>query len=55
MNIAFRTHDLGAKGIDGVISRAQQYKIDAFQLVVYKFMDEVKQLPGSLTGELPKA
>ena len=52
MNIAFRTHDLGAKGIDGVISRARQYKIDAFQLVVYKFMDEVKQLPGSLTGEI---
>lgn len=55
MKIAFRTHDLGAKGIDGVISRAQQYKIDAFQLVVYKFMDEVKQLPGSLTGEIAES
>ena len=52
MKIAFRTHDLGEKGIDGVICRTQQYGISAVQLVVYKFMDEVKQKPGSLTREM---
>ena len=52
MKIAFRTHDLGEKGIDGVIYRLQSYGIEAVQLVVYKFMDGVKQRPGSLTPEL---
>lgn len=52
MKIAFRTHDLGAKGLDGVLSRIKEYGIEAVQLVVYKFMDEVKQKPGSLTPEL---
>lgn len=52
MKIAFRTHDLGAKGIDGVIYRLQQCGADAVQLVVYKFMEGVRQQPGSLTPEL---
>ena len=51
MKIAFRTHDLGAKGIEGVISRVHAEGIDAVQLVVYKFMEGIKQLPGSLTRE----
>lgn len=52
MKIAFRTHDLGAKGLDGVISALKSHSISAVQLVVYKFMEGVKQLPGSLTPEL---
>lgn len=52
MKIAFRTHDLGAKGIDGVIYRLQSCGIEAVQLVVYKFMEGVKQLPGSLTPQM---
>lgn len=52
MKIAFRTHDLGAKGLEGVLARIEQCGIEAVQLVVYKFMEEVKQKPGSLTPEL---
>ena len=52
MKIAFRTHDLGAKGLQGVMERIEEYGIEAVQLVVYKFMDEVKQKPGSLTPQL---
>ena len=52
MKIAFRTHDLGAKGLEGVISALKSHSISAVQLVVYKFMEGVKQLPGSLTPEL---
>ncbi len=52
MKIAFRTHDLGVKGVDGVIYKLQQSKIEAVQLVVYKFVEGVKQLPGSLTPEM---
>lgn len=52
MKIAFRTHDLGVKGIDGVIYRLQSCGIEAVQLVVYKFMEDIKQLPGSLSPEM---
>lgn len=52
MKIAFRTHDLGVKGLDGAIAKIKDCGIDAVQLVAYKFLDEVKYVPGALTDEL---
>lgn len=52
MKIAFRTHDLGVKGLDGAIAKIKDCNIDAVQLVAYKFLEEVKYVPGALTDEL---
>ena len=51
MHIAFRTHDLGVKGLDAAIQKLHTSGIDAVQLVAYKFMDEIKYLPEQLNGE----
>jgi sugar phosphate isomerase/epimerase len=48
MKIAFRTHDLGAKGLDAAIEKLNSCGISAVQLVVYKFMDDIKYLPGEI-------
>ncbi|MDE7329944.1 MAG: sugar phosphate isomerase/epimerase [Clostridia bacterium] len=50
MQIAFRTHDLGVKGLENAIQKAQNCGISAVQLVAYKFMDEIKYAPGQLEG-----
>ena len=42
MKIAFRTHDLGVKGLENAVEKAQNCGISAVQLVAYKFMDEIK-------------
>ena len=59
MQVAFRTHDLGVKGLDAAIEKIKSCKIDAVQLVAYKFMDEVKYAPGQLnesnSAEIGKA
>ena len=51
MKIAFRTHDLGVKGLDAAIDKVKKCNIDAVQLVAYKFMDEIKYAPGQLNGQ----
>ncbi|MBD5584040.1 MAG: sugar phosphate isomerase/epimerase [Clostridia bacterium] len=51
MQIAFRTHDLGVKGLDNAIQKAEACGISAVQLVAYKFLDEIKYAPGALTEE----
>lgn len=51
MKIAFRTHDLGVKGLDAAIKKLNEIGIDTIQLVAYKFMDEVKYQPNALTVE----
>lgn len=51
MKIAFRTHDLGVKGLEPAIEKAQNCGIYAVQLVAYKFMDEIKYAPGALNEE----
>ena len=51
MQIAFRTHDLGVKGLENAIQKANNLGISAVQLVAYKFMDEIKYAPGALTEE----
>ena len=51
MQIAFRTHDLGVKGLAGAIQKANDCGISAVQLVAYKFIDEIKYAPGALTEE----
>ena len=51
MKIAFRTHDLGVKGLDAAIEKMKACGISAVQLVAYKFMDEIKYAPGGLTEE----
>lgn len=51
MQIAFRTHDLGVKGLDAAIEKMKNCGISAVQLVAYKFMDEIKYAPGGLTEE----
>lgn len=52
MQIAFRTHDLGVKGLQNAIQKSKDCNISAVQLVVYKFMDEVKYAPGQLSEEV---
>ena len=51
MKIAFRTHDLGVKGLAPAIEKCNECGISAVQLVAYKFMDELKYRPGQLTEE----
>lgn len=51
MQIAFRTHDLGVKGLDAAIRKCHRCGISAVQLVAYKFLDEIKYLPGQLNAE----
>lgn len=48
MKIAFRTHDLGVKGLDNAIEKARACGISAVQLVAYKFMDEIKYAQNAL-------
>lgn len=48
MQIAFRTHDLGVKGLENAIDKAKTCGISAVQLVAYKFLDEIKYAPGAL-------
>ena len=51
MQIAFRTHDLGVKGLENAIEKARNCGISAVQLVAYKFMDEIKYAPGQLNAQ----
>ena len=51
MQIAFRTHDLGVKGLQNAIQKARNCGISAVQLVAYKFMDEIKYAPNQLNAE----
>lgn len=53
MKIAFRTHDLGVKGLDGAVEKCNSCGISAVQLVAYKFLDEVKYAPDGI--DLQKA
>jgi sugar phosphate isomerase/epimerase len=52
MKVAFRTHDLGVKGLDAAVTKLKECDIDAIQLVAYKFMDEVKYRPDGLNLSL---
>ena len=51
MKIAFRTHDLGVKGLEGAVAKCKECGISAVQLVAYKFLDDVKYAPGGIDGE----
>lgn len=51
MQVAFRTHDLGVKGLDAAIEKLKSCDLSAIQLVAYKFMDEIKYMPGQLNAE----
>lgn len=51
MQIAFRTHDLGVKGLENVVEKCKACGITAVQLVAYKFLEEVKYAPGQLNAE----
>ena len=51
MQIAFRTHDLGVKGLQNAIQKARNCGISAVPLVAYKFMDEIKYAPNQLNAE----
>ena len=48
MKIAFRTHDLGVKGLDGAIEKCKECGISAVQLVAYKFLDDIKYAPDGI-------
>lgn len=48
MKIAFRTHDLGVRGLPAAVEKCRECGIQAVQLVAYKFMDELKYRPGQL-------
>lgn len=54
MKIAFRTHDLGVRGLDNAIEKARNCGISAVQLVAYKFLDEIRYAPAALTEENAK-
>ncbi len=49
MKIAFRTHDLGVKGVDNEINKLHECDLDCVQLVAYKFIDEIAYKPNALT------
>lgn len=51
MKIAFRTHDLGVKGLEDAVQKCENCGISAVQLVAYKFLDDVKYVPGGLKKE----
>lgn len=51
MRIAFRTHDLGVKGLENAVQKCVSCGISAVQLVAYKFLDDVKYAPNGLTKE----
>ena len=51
MKIAFRTHDLGVKGLEGAVEKCKECGISAVQLVAYKFLDDVKYAPGGIDGQ----
>lgn len=51
MQIAFRTHDLGVKGLDAAIEKLKSSGISAVQLVAYKFLDEIPYAVGALNAE----
>lgn len=51
MQVAFRTHDLGVKGLENAIEKMHACGISAVQLVAYKFMDEIKYAPGGIDEE----
>lgn len=51
MKIAFRTHDLGVRGLDAATAKCRECGISAVQLVAYKFMDDVSYKPGALTAQ----
>lgn len=54
MKIAFRTHDLGVKGLPSAVQKLKSCNIDAIQLVAYKFMDEIAYAPGQLNDKNSK-
>lgn len=54
MQIAFRTHDLGVKGLDGAVEKCNSCGISAVQLVAYKFLDEVKYVPDGIDEKKAK-
>ena len=51
MQIAFRTHDLGVKGLENATQKCVDCGISAGQLVAYKFLDDVKYAPNELSKE----
>ncbi len=51
MKISIRAHDLGCKGLDGILSAIDLYGIDGVQLVCYKSFDDVSYVPGGITAE----
>ncbi|MGN0817506.1 MAG: sugar phosphate isomerase/epimerase family protein [Candidatus Coproplasma sp.] len=51
MRVAFRTHDLGAKGLQAATAKLKECDLDAIQLVAYKFMDDVRYAPQALTEQ----
>ena len=53
MKNAFRTHDLGVKGLDKAVEKCNKCGISAVQLVAYKFLDEVPYAPDGI--DLQKA
>lgn len=51
MQIAFRTHDLGVKGVEAAIQKCKDCNIHAVQLVAYKFIDEIPYKPHALNEQ----
>lgn len=54
MKVAFRTHDLGVKGLDAATAKCKQCNLSAVQLVAYKFMDDLKYQPSALDKDTAK-
>lgn len=48
MKIAFRTHDLGVKGLGSAVVKCKECGISAVQLVAYKFLDDIKYAPDGI-------
>ncbi|MGN0814460.1 MAG: sugar phosphate isomerase/epimerase family protein [Candidatus Coproplasma sp.] len=51
MRVAFRTHDLGVKGLQPLTAKLHECDIRDVQLVAYKFMEDLKYAPDALTED----
>ena len=51
MKICIRSHDLGVKGTEAILSRLAELEIDGVQMVCYKAYDDIPYAPEGITAE----
>lgn len=51
MRLSIRSHDTGAKTLDGLAAKLRDFSLDGVQLVPYKIFEDIPYLPGAITEE----